>query len=395
MSSIHLIQEAAKQYGTPLYCFDNEALTKRIQFLRSSLPDHVQLCYAAKANTFILPMLESMIDHYEICSPGEFQICKALNIPNRKIVLSGVYKNPDDLEHLYYSSEDIPMLTIESMEQFRNIHTLSKQTNKKAQILLRLTSGNQFGLDWEEVKQLVYKKDLYPLLEFAGIQFFSGTQKFSQKKILREMNYLEEVLEKLSELNYKPSILEYGPGFPVDYFNAMSYEEKEHFAFFSDQLLRFQDVTIVLELGRSIAAHCGSYITQIVDKKTNKGQNYIIVDGGIHHLVYYGQGMAMKLPPYTFLSSQSSMEKGPWNVCGALCTVNDILMKQVILPEPELGDYFVFHNVGAYCPTEGMSLFLTRDLPAICALNKENMTLLRHHTSVVALNTPNLLEKGE
>ena len=53
---------------------------------------------------------------------------------------------------------------------------------------------------------------------------------------------------------------------------------------------------ITLELGRSIAAICGKYYTHIVDKKCNKGENYLLVDGGMNHIVYYGQHMAMKQP---------------------------------------------------------------------------------------------------
>lgn len=53
---------------------------------------------------------------------------------------------------------------------------------------------------------------------------------------------------------------------------------------------------MTLELGRSIAASCGTYLTRVVDVKRNKNQNYAIVDGGMHQMVYYGQSMAMQLP---------------------------------------------------------------------------------------------------
>lgn len=389
------VQALVKKFGTPLYCFDEDQLVQRIQYLKKALPSNVELCYAAKANTFLIPSMDQIIDHYEICSPGEYRICKKLDISNQKIVLSGVYKKKTDLEEIFGSKEDLPVMTIESIQHFKMIEALAKQTQRLVKIMLRLTSGNQFGLDLEEVKELIQTRDQYPWLEYVGIQYFSGTQKHSQKRIVREMDYLEEVLKELKIINYQPSVLEYGPGFPVDYFTSMHFDEKEHLAFFSQQLMRFEKMTVILELGRSIAATCGRYITQIVDKKINKGQNYLIVDGGIHHLVYYGQGIAMKLPPFTFISSCEGKEEKPWNICGALCTVNDILMKQVPLAEPEIGDLFVFENTGAYCPTEGMSLFLTRDLPAVCLMNRKQEKLVRDHTSVVDLNAPIYREKGE
>lgn len=40
-------------------------------------------------------------------------------------------------------------------------------------------------------------------------------------------------------------------------------------------------------------------------------------------------------------------------------------MKNVPMSEPDTGDVIVFEKAGAYCMTEGISLFLSRDLPEI------------------------------
>ena len=58
---------------------------------------------------------------------------------------------------------------------------------------------------------------------------------------------------------------------------------------------------LTLEIGRGLTACCGTYLTTVVDAKTNQKVNYAIVDGGIHHLTYYGGAMAMKQPPVRFL----------------------------------------------------------------------------------------------
>ena len=47
-------------YQTPLYVFDMKNLKERIGFLRSRLPEDVSLCYAVKANPFILGRMEKM-----------------------------------------------------------------------------------------------------------------------------------------------------------------------------------------------------------------------------------------------------------------------------------------------------------------------------------------------
>ena len=56
---------------------------------------------------------------------------------------------------------------------------------------------------------------------------------------------------------------------------------------------------------------------------------------------------------------------GIWNICGSLCSANDILVKQLPIKGLSVGDIMVFQNTGAYCMTEGISLFLSRELPTV------------------------------
>ena len=49
-----VIENILKNYETPIYVFDIDKLKKRIQFLRDNLTKRLELCYAIKANTFIV-----------------------------------------------------------------------------------------------------------------------------------------------------------------------------------------------------------------------------------------------------------------------------------------------------------------------------------------------------
>ena len=121
----------------------------------------------------------------------------------------------------------------------------------------------------------------------------------------------------------------------------------------------------------------------------NKKQNYAIVDGGIHQLIYYGQSMAMKHPYCHVLSEKQEGEAVDWNLFGSLCTVNDILVKQMPVKGLSVGDVVVFEKTGAYTTTEGIALFLSRDLPKIL-LRTENgeIRMLRDSINTDILNTP-------
>ena len=74
-----------REKTTPLYVFDLAELRRRVQYLRQALPEKVKLCYAVKANPFILEELSGLVDRLEICSPGELHICRQLGLPGEKI----------------------------------------------------------------------------------------------------------------------------------------------------------------------------------------------------------------------------------------------------------------------------------------------------------------------
>jgi diaminopimelate decarboxylase len=78
-----------------------------------------------------------------------------------------------------------------------------------------------------------------------------------------------------------------------------------------------------------------------------------------------------------------------WNIFGSLCSMNDILAKQVPLPEVVIGDTICFENTGAYCMTEGISLFLSRDIPAVYLIREDGTRVcVRKSFETAALNTP-------
>lgn len=384
------ISDILKTRSTPMYAFDIGELKRRIHFLREQLPQNTELCYAMKANTFIVKSLEEQIEWFEICSPGELRICQNVGIPKGKFVISGINKEAEEMERLIKEGEGVGCYSAESVGQFEMLHRFAGKYNQKINVLLRLTSGNQFGIDQEELKELVkaYKDD--PYVEICGLQYFSGTQKNSIKKLTREISMLDEFLEELNkECQFKMPKLEFGPGLPVKYFEGESFEEPEFLKAFSKLLsdMRY-DGRITLEIGRSIAASCGTYFTKVVDTKCNNKENYAVVDGGIHQLVYFGQMMAMKHPDFSLIPHREGGEIKEWNICGSLCTVNDFLVKRAPIADLKIGDVMAFEHTGAYCMTEGISLFLSRDLPEVVLVNEDGSYLtVRKHTAVDELNT--------
>lgn len=379
--------EVLEKFKTPFYVFDIDILRERIAYLKKQLPN-IDICYAIKANTFIVGYIESLVSRLEICSPGEYEICESLHIPYNKMVISGVNKEEGFIEYLVNKDGDF-IFTIESMAQYKMLKSFSDKKNLN--VLIRITSGNQFGVSSQDAITIIQDNNN---LNIMGIEYFSGTQKTSLKKVEREFNFLADFIQEAKEkYNYDIKELEYGSGFPVSYFADSEFNEEEFLDNFRELVLKyFKDIKLTLELGRSIAASCGKYYTKVVDLKTNEVGNFAIVDGGMNHLVYYGAMMGMKVPICEVYPKRKRENSENWCICGSLCTINDIMIKQLPVTDLKIGDALVFKNAGAYSMTEGISLFLSRELPQIIIKENNNYKVVRKNLKTSILNMPEIEE---
>lgn len=370
-----MIELVPESYRTPCYVFDLDMVKERMALIASALDERTTTCYAMKANPFLIQPMDAYTDKFEVCSPGEYEICHRAGISPAKIVVSGVNKTEDSMRRIMELSKGQGVFTLESEEHYHILSKVCAETDTQIKVLIRLSSGNQFGMDQEHFEKvlLLVLEDSH--MEIEGIHFYSGTQK-KLKKVAKELEMLNAYAEKISEkYGVKLRELEYGPGVSVSYFvsdqESEPKQQLEELRGLLDTVTAYEHITI--EMGRFIASPCGYYFTQVVDVKHTEGVHYAIVDGGIHQLNYYGQLMGMKVPHLEVLQKEKNeQETTPWTVCGSLCTVSDVILKGAQLPMLAKGDTIVFENCGAYSVTEGMALFLSRELPKVVFYSKEH-----------------------
>ena len=399
---------------TPYYVFDTDEFSKRAAMIRAALDckggRRIPLCFSIKANPFLLHRLPEGLDHVEVCSPGELEICIALGVKPERIIYSGVMKEKCDIERAV--SYGAGILTCESIRHAKLISEVMLEymsegaqeaefAETKAQVILRLTSGNQFGMSLEDIEYIISHPDEFKGITVMGIHYYSGTQK-SLRKINKDLEKIKSALTMLKDkYGFEPQFVEYGPGLCVEYFEE-DWQEKEKQALdeAAEVLREFaEEYPLGIEMGRFLAASCGKYYTQVKDLKSTGDANYAILDGGIHHLNYFGQRMAMQVPPikvYAGEVSENDEKNGveltelpdtDYTLCGSLCTVADVLVREVKLKKLELGDVLEFGHCGAYSVTEAPALFLSRQLPAIYAYSKEGgYECLREHIPAAEIN---------
>ena len=184
--------------GTPAYVFDTDVFRDRIARTSRLLGSRAKLCYAMKANPFLAGTAE--LDRYEVCSPGEFAICERIGIPMSRIVLSGVYKAETDLKRVIPAYGKLLTFTAESLRQFQQINAIAQANGLCVRLLLRLSSGNQFGIERNEIIDLIKKRSLFTGVDIIGLQHFSGTQRHSLGEYEKELRMLDELLALIDTL---------------------------------------------------------------------------------------------------------------------------------------------------------------------------------------------------
>lgn len=409
-----------KEYKTPFYLYDINELKSRVDMMKKHLPD-IGLCYAMKASPILAGFIADYVDRLEVCSPGEYEICIRDGISPDKLLVSGVNKTRESINRILELGGAEGLFTIESPEHFEILEECYKgyleliekfnsldEVPEKMGCYIRLTSGNQFGVDKATLEELCEKVINSKYLKLVGIHYFSGTQK-SMKKIEKELTMLAEYGPELAKkLGVSEGLsLEYGPGIGIDYFRKSDDDKPvleslaERIAENEQEMVDLTELVektgirnsfsnITFEYGRYIASTCGKYITGIADVKISDGTNYAILEGGLHQIVYYSSMAGMKVPFVEYIAADKTKEiddKKDYVLAGSLCSVNDILVRKISLPKLDIGDALCFNLAGAYSATEGIALFLSRDLPAILVKDTDGkIQMVRDHIEMNVYN---------
>lgn len=383
MKDSELLCSIAKKIATPAYVFDKAEFRNKALDVKKRLGGNIAICYSIKANPFLVDgyfQPTSLFDKFEVCSIGELRICRNCGIPANMVLFSGVNKNVSEIEEAY--SYGVRLFTIESFNHIKYISLVGEKNGDVLPVLIRISADSQFGINENEVKEIIRDRANYPHIDISGIHYFTGTQKKEYNIIAKELLFLKEFCEEVQKAyDFKIMNVEYGLGLGVVYFE----DQKTGVISIDSVLLELQELSsitkLTIEMGRYFAGTCGYYFTKIVDCKTNNNTNYAIVDGGMNQLHYDGQVRSMKVPLHTHIKLKpcnTTKIKKNWTICGSICSTEDVICRDVEFDCLTEGDVLAFMNCGAYSFMESMSMFLSREMPQIWASTEETeLELLR------------------
>ena len=355
------VKQLAEEFGTPLYIYSRATLERHWHAFDSALGDHPHLiCYAVKANSNIgiLNVMAKLGSGFDIVSQGELERVLAAGGGASKVVFSGVAKSRAEIMRAL--EVGIRCFNVESVAELHHINQIAGEMGKVAPISLRvnpdvdahthpyISTGlkeNKFGVSVDEAREVYKLAATLPHVKITGMDCHIGSQLTELQPFLDATDRLIRLIEQLKEDGITLKHLDLGGGLGVTYTDETPPHPSDYAAALLNKLKGYENLEIILEPGRAIAANAGILVAKVQYLKSNESRNFAITDTGMNDMIR--PALYEAYMNIIEIDRTLEREKAIYDVVGPVCETSDFLGKQRELAIAE-GDYIAQRSAGAY-----------------------------------------------
>ena len=355
------VKQLAEEFGTPLYIYSRATLERHWHAFDSALGDHPHLiCYAVKANSNIgiLNVMAKLGSGFDIVSQGELERVLEAGGEASKVVFSGVAKSRAEIMRAL--EVGIRCFNVESVAELHHINQIAGEMGKIAPISLRvnpdvdahthpyISTGlkeNKFGVSVDEAREVYKLAATLPHVKITGMDCHIGSQLTELQPFLDATDRLIRLIEQLKEDGITLKHLDLGGGLGVTYTDETPPHPGDYAAALLNKLKDYEDLEIILEPGRAIAANAGILVAKVQYLKSNESRNFAITDTGMNDMIR--PALYEAYMNIIEIDRTLGREKAIYDVVGPVCETSDFLGKQRELAIAE-GDYIAQRSAGAY-----------------------------------------------
>ena len=369
------VVELAGRFGTPLFIYDEQTLRDQcrayVDAFRSRLAD-TEVVYASKAFC-CRAMCELVAEEglsLDVASGGELFTARLAGVPPERIYFHGNNKSPAEIEAGLEAG--IGCFVVDSFHEIELLAAAARRRGVRQRVLVRLTPGvrpsthsyvqtgqadSKFGfgltegLADEAVRRLLAADDL----ELVGVHAHIGSQIFDLSSHRREVEVLfAAVAEWRREHGFDCRLVNFGGGLGIRYTEQ---DRPSSIAEFAEAVVSSARASaeryglplprLLVEPGRSIAGKAAITLYRVgTIKRVPDGRTYVAVDGGmsdnIRPMLYGSRYEAM-------IGNRADVPADfETTVVGKHCESGDVLVRDVSIAPPQLGDVLVTPGTGAY-----------------------------------------------
>ena len=357
------VQDIAKKFGTPTYCYSYSQLKENIKNFKKNFKSFSPLiCFAVKSNTNLnlIREIKKFGLGADVVSIGELILALKAGINPKKIVFSGVGKTSNEIN--YAIDKNILLINAESKSEISEIERIAKYKNKIVNIGIRLNPNidaktlkqistgkkeNKFGVDEKTFLNLVNYSKLSKHINLKCLSVHIGSQILDHRPYEKMLEVLDKIIKKTK---YKFHFIDLGGGMGISYEKKNKNLNYQKYNIAIKKFLKNHKSKIIFEPGRSIIGNVGSLISKVIYIKENKKKDFIILDAAMNDLIrpaLYGANHRT-LPAI----KKNQTSKKIYEFVGPICESTDKFTTLKKFQKLKEKDFIVMCDVGAY----GMSL---------------------------------------
>jgi len=354
------LQALAEQYGTPLYVYSRATLERHWKAFDSAVGQHPHLvCYAVKANSNlgVLNTLARLGSGFDIVSGGELERVIAAGGDPKKVVFSGVGKTSAEMKRALELG--IKCFNVESEPELERLNKVAGELGVIAPISLRINPDvdakthpyistglrdNKFGIAFDRAPDVYKFAQSLPNLNVQGIDCHIGSQLTNIDPFIDATDRLLALIDDLKAQGINIRHLDVGGGLGVVYRDELPPQPSDYAKALLGRLENHQDLELIFEPGRAIAANAGILLTRVEFLKHTEHKNFAIIDAAMNDLMRPALYQAWQdIVPV----SPRKGEAQTYDLVGPICETGDFLGKDRALVLQE-GDLLAVRSAGAY-----------------------------------------------
>lgn len=336
--------------------------------------------YAVKCNPdhLIIKTLGELGCGFDCASKNEIERVLTINknINKEKIIYANPIKAKSYIE--YAKQEGITLMTVDSVDEIIKI----KDVYPEAKILIRILTddrgslcrfSNKFGATLEQAEEII-GLCINLGLDILGVSFHVGSGCSNPKLFDHAIKNARILFDRANEYGIKMNILDIGGGFPGFDNEKISFNQiaKVISKSLNEYFPQSIDVKIIAEPGRYFVTESHTLFVNIIGRKITSSNDKILyyVDDGTYQS--FNCIMYDHVNPRCEIIKKTCPHENKYKstIFGQTCDSIDQIMDNVSLPKLEIGDWLLFHNMGAYTVASG-SKFNGFDNPSIYYLSSK------------------------
>jgi ornithine decarboxylase len=335
---------------TPFLLIDSEKVREKVALIGRHIKN-AKLFYAVKANPDIkvIKFLNKLKTGFEIASEGELELLLSIGVEASRIISSNPVKSLKFLK--LAASYGVDRFSFDSPDE---VDKLMKYI-PGCSVYIRLSVPNEgsewplskkFGVELDNALELLLyagKRGLKP----AGITFHVGSQCTNVYSWNIALDKAKALWDMAGKKGLKLKLLNIGGGYPINYTkNVVGIEAIERNI---NTLIyeRFpEDIDIYIEPGRAVVGDAGIFVSTVIGKAKREDQEWLYIDVGVFNGLMESVG-GIKYS-YIVESNKQVRSRKLWTMAGPSCDSFDVIDKNVLLPEPEVGNLILILSSGAY-----------------------------------------------